>query len=266
MAVITGLDMAINSVSTAHQFRIDLAKELIEYIATNGQSGVGNKCGVLDWRGTAMAYGYLPAILPGASFTFTGSLDGTYGFTGSAYCEAVEIVWDVENGKYIGHTIQFTRNGALTVGEAAATDSTKPNPPCSQSLPLSLGGTTVSDVSYMRLKLMCPGFPRNTTSTAGGRQRTRGAFAAEFEYRCYYQNPGTLPTRGLYYTVNPYCTDTLYWDVNWMTPEIISGYANPSSRRPVNARILMKLYGANGTDQGYVKTPAAAPATVWPFS
>lgn len=266
MPVISGIDMAINSVPTAHQFNIELSKELIEVIATGGSGGVRNKCGVNDGRGVASAYGYLPQVWPGSSFTFTGSLDGTYGFSGTSYCEAVEIIWDVENGRYIAYTIQFSRNGAITPGAAVATDSTKPNPPCSQSLPLKFNTVEQTEVAYMRLKLMCPGFPRNTTSTAGGRVRTRGAMSGEFEYHQYYQDPATLPSRGLAYIVQPYCTASLYYDIAYMTPETIASYANPNSRRPVNARVVMKFDANNATDTGYIRTPEAVPSTVWPFS
>ncbi len=267
MAVISGLDMAIGSVPTVHQFRMEIADELIEYISSGGQSGVGNKCGIDDWRGVAMAYGYLPPVYPGnAAATFTASLDGTYGFTGTAYVESVEITWDIENGKYLGYSIQYSRNGALTIGGAAATDAVKPNPPCVQSLPLKIGTVEVNDVSFMRLKLSCQGFPRVTSGTSGGRMRTRGAMSAELEYHCYYQNPGTLPTRGLRYNVKPYCTSTLFWDINWMKVATIAPYSNPASRRPVNAKVLMKLDSSNGTDMGSIKTPEAAPVTIWPFS
>lgn len=266
MAVISGQDMAIASVPTAHQFRLEVTDELVEFIASGGQSGVGRNCGIDEWRGVAMAYGYLPPITPGNDFTFTGSLDGTYGFTGLAYCESTEIIWDIEQGKYIGYSIQFSRQGALTVGAAVATDSTKPDPPCVESLPLTLSGTTISDVSYMRLKLSARGYPYVSSSTAGGRLRKRGPFDAEFEYHCYYQDPSTLAQRGINYVVRPYGTAALYWDINWMKAASISAYSNPESRRPVNGKVLMKFDNSNATDMGYVKTPEAAPVTVWPFS
>lgn len=267
MAVISGLDMALSSVPNAHRFQLEITDELVEYISSGGQSGIGAKCGVDDWRGVAMAYGYLSPVLPGnTAFSFSGSLDGTYGFEGTAYCESNEITWDIEKGRYIGYRVDFSRNGTLTIGASTATDAVEPNPPCVESLPLTLNGGTVSDVSFMRLKLICQGYPYVSSSTTGGRLRKRGAFTAEFEYHCYYRDPSTLPIRGTRYTVRPYCTDTLYWDINWMKVASITPYVNPESKRPVNARVLMKLDVSNGTDMGYVKTPAAVPADVWPFA
>jgi len=250
MTVITGLDMAIANVSTAHSYRMEISDELKEYIASGGASGVGNKCGIDEWRGAAMAYGYLPpaAAKPGTvGFALSASLDGTYGFSGTAYCEAWEIVWDIENGEYIAYTIQFSRNGAITAGEVSQTDSTQPDPPCSQSLPLKLNGSTVSDVSYMRLRLTCPGRWYVSSSTSGGRLRKRGAMKAEFEYHCYYQDPSGWPSRGTNYTVQPYCTDSLYYDINWMKVRSISPYVNTEARRPVNARVIMDLNSSNGS-------------------
>jgi len=51
-----------------------------------------------------------------------------------------------------------------------------------------------------------------------------------------------------------------------MKVAMISPYANPASRRPVNTKVLMKLDSSNGTDIGYIKTPEESPTTIWPFS
>lgn len=270
MAVVTGLDMAIASTPTAHRFQMEISEELKEYIASGGYSGVGRKCGIDDWRGVAMAYGYLPPVAskPGSDFTFTGSIDGTYGFSGTAYCEAWEIVANIEEGDYVAYSIQFTRNGALTIGAGSATDTTKPNTyiACPENVSLNLGGSTVSDVTYWRLRLSCAGFPYVSSSTSGGRLRKRGAWDVEFEYHCYAQDPSTLPLRGVFYNVKPYCTNTLYYDINWLSPVTIVPYVNPESRRPVNTRVIMRQQGNNNTEIGYTKTPEESATTLWPFS
>jgi len=267
MAVITGLDFAIGSNSTAHRFLMEISNEVKEYIASGGQMGVGRKCGIDEWRGVATAYGYLPPVAskPGSDFTFTGSVDGTYGFTGTAYAEAWDIIANIEEGEYLAYSLQFSRNGALTVGSAAATDSTNPSPPCFQNASLTIG-SAVTDVTFWRLRLSCPGFPYVSSSTSGGRKRKRGAWDMELEYHCYNQNPAELPVRGTFYNVKPYCTAALYYDLNWMTPVTIVPYVNPESRRPVNTKVTMRSQGSNGTDMGYAKTPEAVPVTLWPFA
>ena len=264
MGVLTGLDMKIGSVPTAHRFQLEVSDELKEYISSGSSGGVGRKCGIDDWRGVAMAYGYQPPVFPGSDFTFTGSLDGTYGFTGTAYCEAIEVIGDIENGEYGAYSIQFSRNGALTSGSAAATDSTVPSPPCPENFSLLVGSNTVLDVTYQRLKIMCPGRAYVSSSTSGGRLRKRGAIDAEFEYHFYYDNPSQLPAFEHDYLIQPYFTQTLFWELAWMKLLTHSEYVNTEARRPVNSKITMAFNGSNGTSLGYIKDTATT--TKWPFS
>ena len=264
MAVISGLDMAVNGQNTARAFTMEISDELNEYITSGLSSGVGNKCGVDDWKGAGMFLDAQPWVFPGDTFTFTGSLDGTYGFTGSAYCEAIEIVWDIEKNEYIASSVQFSRNGTLTIGLAAATDTVRAYPACTESLPLLLGTVEQSDVTYARLKMSCRGLPYVTSATSGGRLRKRGSFRAELEYHRYYQNPGSLPTRGLEYRLQMYDTATTYWDLSWMKVRKIMPYVNPESNRPVNAKVIMDMTGTNATDMGSCINPSLA--TKWPFS
>jgi len=242
MGVDTALSMAISGEECARLATIDNIQELVPYVASNTSAGTGRKCGISDWRSTGMGYGYQPAVFPGDSFTLTFSLDGTNGYTGSGYCEQVDIIIDVEKGGYIENAVHASRNGALTVGAAAATDTTIPDPPCVQSLSVKLDTTAQDDVRFMHLMMRCPGKKYVSSDTAGGRER-----------------------KGTQYVVNVMVTvsGTLSWELKWMRCESVKQLADHESDECVSAEVKMSFDCSDGETLGWIINPADS--TVWPF-
>ena len=265
MGVDTALSMAISGEECARLATIDNIQELVPYVASNTSAGTGRKCGISDWRSTGMGYGYQPAVFPGDSFTLTFSLDGTNGYTGSGYCEQVDIIIDVEKGGYIENAVHASRNGALTVGAAAATDTTIPDPPCVQSLSVKLDTTAQDDVRFMHLMMRCPGKKYVSSDTAGGRERKRGAMDAQLTYRVYNIDPADLPTKGTQYVVNVMVTvsGTLSWELKWMRCESVKQLADHESDECVSAEVKMSFDCSDGETLGWIINPADS--TVWPF-
>lgn len=264
MGVETALSMAIDGETTARVATINNTRELTPYVGSGSSAGTGRKCGVKDWRGTGMAYGHTPGVFPGDSFTLTYSFDGTNGYTGSAYCEQIDVIIDVEKGRYIENAVHCSRNGALTSGAAAATDSSVPDPPCPESLSVKLDSTAQDDVRFMQLMIRCPGKKYVSSDTAGGRQRKRGAIDARLTYRVYNILPSALPVPGTNYLVNVMVTATLSWELKWMRCESVEHMADHESDEPVSAEVVMSFNNSDGTSLGWIKNPAEA--TKWPFS
>jgi hypothetical protein len=263
MAVSTALSMAIDGEDTVRLATIDNTIELHPYVASGSSSGTGRKCGVKDWRSVGLGYGAQPGVFPGDTFTLTLSLDGTYGYTGSAYCEQIDIIVDVENNKYIENAVHASRNGALTVGAAATSDTAVPNPPCSESLTVQLDGVDQDDVRYMHLMIRCPGKPYVSSSTAAGRQRKRGAIDAQLVYRVYNINPALLPVVGSNYVVDVETSASATWELTWMRCESVKHLADHESDEAVSAEVTMSFNASNGTTLGTIKDTAGV--TQWPF-
>lgn len=267
MSVDTALALAIDGESTVRMGRISNTRELVPYVASGSSAGTGRKCGVKDWKVVGLAYGYLSASFPGDDdVSMTLSLDGTNGYSGTAYCEQIDVIFDVEKGRYIENAVHLSRNGALTVGSGVATDATVPNPPCTESLSVKLGGVAQDDVRYMHLMIRCPGKAYVSSSTAAGRQRKRGAIDARLVYRVFNISPSALPTVGTNYLVNVMCTDTLSWELAWMRCASCEHSGDHESDEPVSAEIVMEFNNSEGTILGWIKTPESSPTTKWPFS
>jgi len=268
MAVITGLNMAVNGENTNRMFQITTSNELRRYSASNTQSGAGRRCGIDEWKGMYLGYGSTPAVFPGDFFTFAGSVDGTNGWvsaTNGAYCEQIDIVGNIEEQQYLQYAVHFSRSGSITPGAAEYSDDTLPAPPCTNSLTVNRGSVDEDDVRFYHLVMRCPGRKYNSSSTDGGYQRKRGVFDAFLEYHRYFSNPTTLPALERDYAMRLNTTTVPeFWDLAWMKAAKIEAIVNTETQENMGAKIFMEFNGHNGTATGYCKTPAAVEK--WPFT
>ena len=128
MGVIGGAKSLINGMYTTKSWSISHKADLQAIIASNTYGGPVRLEGNKDWSGTVEGWGHTPPILPGDIFSFTGSIDGSLGATGSAICDSTTITINVESGAVINYSSAFSANGALTFGAAVvAADDTCPS-------------------------------------------------------------------------------------------------------------------------------------------
>lgn len=268
MGVTTGINMAVNGEDTNRLWQIITVSELTPYVASNTSGGTGRKCGIDDWSGVYLGYGHTPAVFPGDKFTFQASIDGTYGWVSEengAYCEQVDIVIDIEEGKYVEYAVRFTRNGTLTGGAAAYSDASAPTIYCPESLTINRGGTDEDDVRFMHLTMRCPGRPYVSSSTAGGRKRNRGAFDASLEYHRYFTLPTSMPAVETDYIMKVNVTTTpTFWELDWMKCVRIEPLVNTETMENVGSKLFFEFNANSVGTTGYVKNPATTQK--WPFS
>lgn len=267
-APLVGVNMAVDGVNTLRQWRIVDRSELRPYAASNTKSGYGRNCGIVDWEGVYLGYGILPAVFPGETFTFTGSLDGSHGYTGSAYCNRVEIIVDIENGNYVEYAVGFACNGILTPSKAlVASDVSIPSPPCPEGLTVSLDDGAQTHVRFMRLIMENKGAPYVDSETAGRRQRTRGIFDAKLQYSQYFEDPtAELAEKDIDYNVKVGVGTSLSWDISFMRVESVQPIVDLSKDENVGAVIEMAFNASDGTSMGHVKTPEEIPVEKWPYA
>lgn len=265
---LVGVNMAVDGVNTLRQWRIVDRSELRPYAASNTKSGYGRNCGIVDWEGVYLGYGILPAVFPGETFTFTGSLDGSHGYTGSAYCNRVEIIVDIENGNYVEYAVGFACNGILTPSKAlVASDVSIPSPPCPEGLTVSLDDGAQTHVRFMRLIMENKGAPYVDSETAGRRHRTRGIFDAKLQYSQYFEDPtAELADKDIDYNVKVGVGTSLSWDISFMRVESIQPIVDLSKDENVGAVIEMAFNASDGTSMGHVKTPEEIPVEKWPYA
>jgi len=274
MGVISGRAGAVNGVSTMRTWTISTSADVQAAVASNTKHGTVVIDGNTDWSGNYTAYGHTPAKLPGETFAGTFSLDETNGLAGSAIVDSVTIVVDIFAGAIIQHTVNFSGNGAVTRGAAAATDVTIPDPPTSIGCKLEIGTmvgtavwTAVTDVRTMTLVLTSSNQAYVSSDTAGATKRLEGNLSGTFAATVYTDDPSDLPEENDVYRVRMYVTPTLFWLLEFVE---FAGQADLGA--DVEGATIV---GANLTGQwtgyasvsavateGSIKTPAVA--TVWP--
>lgn len=263
MGIISGNDATVSGENTNRLWRIEYVETPATYKAGNTKSAEGAKCGIGDWQGFYLGYGHTPAAFPGVDFTFTGSTDGSKGATGTAYCELIRILWDIKAGKLIEYMVQFSGNGALTVGAAVATDATVPDPPCTESMGFSFG-TAVSAINYMELILRNPGKKYINSDTAGETRRKRGYLSGEFTVRMDEGDTSALPTRGQIAVAQFDVTDTLYWELTWgKIVKVIAG-VDHESNEVVGSEVQGVFLPFDAGVEGSLTNPASTEQ--WPYS
>ncbi len=223
MSVISGKNGAVNGSSTVRTWSINSSADLQKFVASNTAGGAGRLDGNFDWSGSYAAYGHTPDVLPGEGFTFTGSLDGTNGVTGTAIVDTCEITIDIEAGGIIEHTVNFSSNGALTKGSAAATDVTVADPPSAIGCKIELGTVAASpvwsevgDIRTITISLEADNQSYVSSSTASQTLRKAGNIDASISYTFYEGDPANFPAEGTVTAIRAYVTSVLFWEFKWM--------------------------------------------------
>jgi hypothetical protein len=262
MGVLSGEGGAVSGEGTVDLWEIQDFSELTETVASNTDYAVDQGCGVKDWTGWYTSKGHTGARFPGEGFTFTGNLGNGKGATGTAICDAIQVVADIQNGQYIQCMTRFSCNGVLTHGAAAATDETTPAPPCSQGMGVKLDGAAVGEVASWQFTLQARNKERVTSDTGGYRYRKAGPITGQFQYKFYYDDPAVLPSKDGIYVVRFDVTATLGWEWTWGKVTRIEPHWDPRGKEPPYATITGVFKPFSGTSQGSIITPAGA--TKWP--
>jgi hypothetical protein len=268
MGAYVGVTFAIDGVNTARRFKIWRTSNSLPYWASNTQQGAGRKCGNVDWRGRYWCYGHTPVHFPGDSFTFQCVTDNGKGLQGSAIVERMQVFWNIQRGGYIWYIVEFARNGALTLS-GTATDNTQPAAVgvfCAQGTKFTYSGTTLSDVTEMKLDVRAYNRPRVTSDTAGGVLRARGNLDAFWDVKSLNEDPSAYPTINTNHALRFYVDSTTYWAMNWGrvlgSPNDFG--ANHEDLSYVEATTHGRYNGHLASGTGSIVNPAGT--TEWPYT
>lgn len=272
MSTISGALGAVNGVHTVQNWSIDSEADLQSYVASNTKGGTGRMNGNKRWRGTYKALGHTPVQLPGAAITFTGTIDNVKGATGAAIVEQCEITINIESGEIINYTTTFGSDGALSLGNAAATDTVVPNPPSSIGCKVELGTvaaspvfTELADVRTITITLTSAPSTYVSSGTAGIERRYKGPYDVQLSIAVYCDDFSTVPQENTINQVRCYVDGTTYWDFKWIRWSGISGMlVDPSTHAVIGCTVNGAMNGytnvAATPTAGYVKAPST---TAW---
>ncbi len=276
MSVISGVGGAVNTISTVRTWRINSEADLQAFVASNTKAGTGRLAGNKDWNGQYTAYGHTPIKMPGEAFAFVGNMSNGKGASGTAIVDSVEIVWDIEAGAPIAHTVSFSGNGALTLGAAAAADESVLTVLSSIGTKVELAPVLATpvyiellDIRTITLTITASNQSYVSSSTAGETKRTEGNIDATLAISVYSDDftLAPFPVVNDARHVRLFIDDTLFWDIDWMrfgeNSDIEVDLEGPSN---VGVTLNASFSAFEDIDtvliEGFIKKPAGS--TFWP--
>lgn len=274
MGVISGIGGVVNGVSEMQNWEVSSKAALADFVSSSTKGGTGRTIGVTDWSGSYNALGALPVSMPGEALSFTGSIEGTKGVTGTAIVNDVEITWDIEGGKPIKHAVNFSANGALSIGAAVATDVTVSNAPTSIGMKVELGTlvaspvwTELADVRTITLKISAKNQSYADSSSAGGTKRVKGPIDFSLAIAVYTDETLVIPTPNTIKAVRLYTAAAAYWELLWAMFQDASGIQVDRETAKIvgctlNASMCATTLISATPTAGSIKKPGGA--TFWP--
>ncbi len=278
MGAITGKAGAVDGAAIVRNWNISETADTQAYVASNTHGGTGRLPGNVDWSGAYDAYGHTPANMPGAGFTFTGSIDGTEGVVGLAIVDQVVITCDIEGGGILSNVTNFSANGVLDPTGAVASDTPDVIPPSAIGCKVELDeayttGTPVwvevTDVRTWTLTLTSANPSYVSSSTAGQTKRNIGNLDATMSYTVYDDDIDHLIPVNTIAGMKLYVNSTLYWEILWtifgemsdIQVDIeTSAFIGATQNASMNGLAVVSASDTIGS----IKTPAASPVTIWP--
>lgn len=272
MAVHSGIAGAVDGAAVVGNWSITHNADLQTVMASGGNGAAIVLDGNVDWNGTYKAFGHTPAHMPGEAITFLGSIDGTNGAAGTGIVESITIVNNIEIGVPIEHTVNFARNGALTLGASAATDVAIPDPPTSIGTDVQIGTavgvpvySAITDVRGWTLTLSASNPAYVSSDTSGGNLRLAGNISGTIAVPVYEDDFAGLPAVNSHNYIRLYVTATTYWDIGFVVwGEMSDGVVDIEGPAVVGATLNGTWSGYGLVDaaqaRGYIKRPAT---TTW---
>ena len=258
MAIKTGINAAINGVSTARGWQVTYNAATQKGVASNTKGGPARAAGNTDWKGSYTAYGHTPSVWVGEKFTFLGSEDGAVGVSGAAIVDTISMTIDIEGGTIIGYTVNFSANGALTLNAAAVVaDATLPTIYSAVQRKVQIKATSegaafadIDDVRTVTLNFSAENKSYVSSSTAGATKREAGNIEATISISIYESSLDAVILPNSIYSVRVFVEAAAYWDISYM----MFGEASNINVAREGAEVIS--YTANGAFTGYARNDA----------
>jgi len=225
MGVHSGKFGFVNGMSAIRTWQVNDVSAPKKYVHSGTLGGPGRKRGIRDFTGSFGAYGGLPAVMPGAAFTFAGytaptnDTEGGTGdvYSGSAIVDQVAVTWNYETGDIIAHTVNFSGNGELARSTAVYTDETTPAIEVPIDLSITADGEDVCNVTTVTLTITAENKSYVNSCTDGWTKRKPGPIDATLAIAVQDTNPDEfVASIGDSILFNLFVNDTDFWLLKWM--------------------------------------------------
>lgn len=270
MTVVSGILGTVDGVSSIRRWLVKDRNDVVQYASSATRSAIDAMAGNTDWEGLYVCFGHTPAVAPGDTFTFKGTVDGTLGLTGTGMVDVVRIDWPVEAGQPISYIVGFSPGTAMTALNEAISDTSTALPPTAISCKIQVANDAASpayaDMSgeerEMHLTIARDNRPTPTGRTAGLKSRVAGHWRGEVEFTAYAASPAALPQKGQTIGLRIYVNASLYWEVRWWEIDEKSDDVKVEGSENYSCRIHAVFRARGGGGVGAIVTPAGT--TWWP--
>ncbi len=263
---LTGKLGAVNGVSQVANWQVSGQADLKEIFASGSKGAPITLDGNKDWSGSYKSYGHTPPVMPGESFTFTGSVDGAKGATGAAICDSVTLSVNIASAAPIEFTTNFSGNGALTLGAAVAADATVPEPPSSKGCKVATWSdpteTVIDNVTDFTFTITAANQTYVNSATAGLVKRLAGNISAQASYNVEVASFDALPALNAENEYRFYVSATEYWAFKWLKVDGHTPNVDIETAKVLGSGVSLRFGGFSGGAEGYIKMPDTA--AFWP--
>ena len=269
MGVISGVEGFVNIGGAAAErianWTVDKTADVQMKYASNTSGAPIAVAGNYDWSGSYEAFGAIPEVQPGASFTFKGIFEptsdkGVESDENGTICDRVEIVWDQEGGSLIRHTCNFSANGALTAGTITTPpeDSSTPEAETSSGCLVKISNpladpswSELENVRGVRLSLMRDNKLYHASTTGQAPKRVMGNLSGELAIDLYISDP-----TGVEWYVNAakyvqlYTAAATYWQLYGIMFTGVTGIGAPRETSDLIAVTLNGVFSGHNDISG----------------
>jgi hypothetical protein len=137
MGIHSGKWAAIDGFDTVRQWTIADVEAPARGLASNTKFAPVRRKGVRSWTGSYQGFGGTPAMMPGQIAAFVGygapsnDISGNgFRYSGNIMADSIDIVWNWRAAEIINHTVNFSGDLELAMGDGAeVVDNTVPDMP-----------------------------------------------------------------------------------------------------------------------------------------
>ena len=261
MAVISGINGAVNGISTVGKWTIRPSKTLATANASNTAAGPISTPGNFDCTIEMIVYGKTPPAYPGDSVSFVGQTGGgSYAITG--VCERTVGNFPIEQGGYIVWTVTIGGNGGLTRGSTSVTDTSAPAmfvaSPCKiQRAPVS----TYADLPAVQSFTLDFSKSIQTYVSSQTVMRVPAVYKATMQVDLREGDPAGIPSEGDIALYRAFVDSTNYFQINFGALQSVEHDVPIEGGGLVAARLTLEWTAWDNSStrvRGVISKPAGA--------